>query len=728
MSKLSIDTETTGVDHRHGAQPFFVTMTNDDEQTWFYEWPVDPYTRKVTPDKSDVREIKDYIQRAASWSKFDEETRERHVLILQNAKFDVRALKTIGITDWPWSMTRDTLIAAHLLYSDAKQEKHDLTRLAMKHLRINIKPLEDNLERVVKQCRAFVRSKKNVEKYKLGKWRIAKKGLPDMPSAKEKTWKFDSWLPKALATHLGYDDDHEWHTVLRDYGNADSMVTHGIWQVQKKLIEKKKLWKIFLNSMEMPEILYGMEERGLTVSGKNLKELATAYKEKSDEFAADCIDLADSIGHELTLPKGGAVNDSLRKVIFDGFGLERIKGKKSKTDNPSLDKYIMDHYKLTLPKQSKACQFVMKLASKRSIDTALSFLRAYRRFWLPLTVDGVKVEDWYKLYPNLNQTGTATTRFSSKNPNEQNVAKKDNFNLRYVFGPAPGREMWRLDYENLELRIPAYDAHEEPMIELFEQPDNPPYFGSNHLLCCHILHPKLFENCLSCTNCKLEILTTERKKDVRYCECGSKRTPINDGRLFKDRYKATWYSWTKNGNFAVQYGAQIESGTADRAYHVEGAQAQIQQRLGRIGDLNRRMIDMANRLGYVETMPDKTVDPERGYPLYAKRTGYGKVLPTTPLSYRVQGTAGWCARKAMIRCERQLRIWREERFDGYMDVQVHDELGFDFPLGGKKNLWRIEILKALMEKSGDDIGVPLKVDVSYHPHNWSKEGELANAN
>ena len=73
---------------------------------------------------------------------------------------------------------------------------------------------------------------------------------------------------------------------------------------------------------------------------------------------------------------------------------------------------------------------------------------------------------------------------------------------------------------------PAYEAGEEEMISLFEKPDEPPYFGSNHLLAFDILHPDKWD-----------------RDDP-------------EGLLkAKKEYASTWYQWTKNGNFAVQYGA-----------------------------------------------------------------------------------------------------------------------------------------------------------------------------
>ena len=159
-------------------------------------------------------------------------------------------------------------------------------------------------------------------------------------------------------------------------------------------------------------------------------------------------------------------------------------------------------------------------------------------------------------------------------------------------------------------------------------------------------------------------------------------------------------------------------GTADRAFGRPGCHAKIKARFRRLEELNRYWVDFANRHGYVETVPDKSVDPKRGYPLMCTRTGRGGVLPTTPLSFHVQGTAGMWMNKGMIRVEAKLKEWRAAGFDGYLVLQVHDEVVLDFPQGN--NLWRVKVLKELVESGGDDIGVPTAVGVERHDDNWSE--------
>jgi len=144
------------------------------------------------------------------------------------------------------------------------------------------------------------------------------------------------------------------------------------------------------------------------------------------------------------------------------------------------------------------------LADKRKHETQLTFARSYRRFWLPhRTAPG-----YYVLYPNINPCGTDHLRAASYNPNGQNISKKENEcaecdgdgcehcnntgvsmrSMRYCFGPAPGREWWTMDYENIERRLPAYESGEPAMVEVFEHPNEPPYWGSLYCLTASVLY------------------------------------------------------------------------------------------------------------------------------------------------------------------------------------------------------------------------------------------------
>lgn len=743
---ISLDTETTGIDLYHGARPFFVTVCRADGEQTYWEWDVDPLTREPRIPEEDAREIRHLVGMA-------------EVRILQNAKFDVTALRQADIMEWVWSgmgcTTHDTLIASHLLASNMP---HDLTSLAMQYLGIDILPLEKALEVAVKEARRMVqqarlRRKKvgtlstakvgtlfdgmDVEEdgeagpvsavEPLADWFIAGEGLPGMPSAKEEAWKYDMWLPRALRVAGHADDKPEWDTVLSDYSNADSAVTIKLWQVMEPEIRRRGLWEVYLERIKLLPIVYGMERRGVTLNRNRAEELRVQYLEQSANHHETCIRLS---GGEMDALPANGVSNALRHVVFDKFGL--VPCRTTKKGNESMDKYVLDDWLATLP-PGPPRDFISNLKAYRKRKTALSFIYAYQKYWLEMgghggNGDGVG-DGVVLLHGNINPTATDTLRFGMANPNLQQVSKQEiaeeeqhglgGHTARYMFGPAPSREWWALDYENIELRIPAYEAGEDAMIALFERPDDPPYYGSNHLLFFDILHHDKFteEVCVKC-------LRSGNSAGGCVGSCGERRPlwAIKGG--VKAKYGHTWYQWTKNGDFAVQYGAVASSGTADRAYHVPGAQVQIESRLTKIKALSNRMIAYAEKRGYVETIPDRTVNPHHGYPLLCTRTPNGRIMPTVPLSYHVQGTAMQCTTKAMVRCDAQLSEWRSTGFDAHMVLQVHDEIVFDMPAGGKRNLPRVRRLKQLMEQSGDDIGVPLKVSISYHPRTWGEAEKL----
>lgn len=698
---ISLDTETTGLDLRHGARPFFVTTCTGDGAVRWWEWAVDPLTRVPKIPSDDVREIGELL--------LADGPNGPGPFILHNTKFDFAALNSIGLWDvWDrpvWPDVRDTLLAGHLL---ASNHLHDLTSMAVEYLGVNIEPLEVALRDACLAARRLAKSE-------FPEWKLASKDLEEMPSAKEATWKFDTWLPRAVALHLEYLPDHPWHAVLRDYANADSEVTVELWKVLEKHLDRRGLRAIYDERLKLLPVAYGMEERGVTYSGVRLEQLETEYRAESVAAGVRCLEIAASVGFtELELPKAG-INKSLRTFCFEVLKLEPRYGKKSKTATPTLDKAAMEYYEEVLPPGSPAAEFIKSLRGKRKRDTAVSYMEGYRRFGQLWQEGAASTRGWHVLHPSLNPTGTDTLRWSSKNPNEQNISKQEGFNLRYCFGPAPGREWWSLDAKNIEARLPAYESGEQELIALYERPDEPPYYGSGHLLNFHTVYPEIWD------------------KELR--EVGLEKV----GPHCKKKYASTNYQWCKNGGFAVQYGAVDRDdgrGTADTAFHKPGAQGLLKARFAKLEKLNQKCIRQAERLGYVETMPDRTVDPSRGYPLLCTRTDYGRIKPTVPLNYHIQGTACWWMGKAMVRCQTQLDEWNKQLLTPqyFIVMQVHDELVFDFPRRRQVmpngpvvygNLGRIRRMRQLMEQGGDDLGVPTPCSIEYHPDNWSEGVSLS---
>jgi DNA polymerase I-like protein with 3'-5' exonuclease and polymerase domains len=667
---ISLDTETSGLDLFHSCRPFLVTIYDGKDNT-YWPWRVNPKTRLPIIPQEDLTEIEGVIDEA------DE-------IVFQNAKYDIIALNSIGIEwreEW-WDKVHDTTYSGHLL---ASGESHDLTSMALSYLRLNIQPFEDRMGEACKECRKLVKTNDFIEKY--GIWRIADdedEGLPSYKNSKTKkdeelgkSWKWDMWLPVEVAELFGYPSNHSYRTVTRDYANTDSGVTRPLWEVHKKLMMDRGVWKIYLERRKLIKRLTQMELRGITGNRQWLDDGADECQRDIENATQICLNVAG--GRIKSLPDSGTTKE-MRALLFDHWKLPVIKVSE-KTGEPSVDKAVLATWEGSLAPRSPQATFIKHLQRKRQKDTMLGYAKSYLRYGRPVT-GVVNAEKYFRLHSSINATGTAHLRMSSQNPNQQNVSKQPGRNLRSAFGPLPGREWWCLDYVNLELRLPAYEAGEEEMIYLFEHPESPPYYGSVHLLMFDTLHPEKF---------------------AQY------------GKKVKEVYEATWYQWTKNGDFAVQYGAIEESGTADAAYHVEGAQRIIQSRFTKIAELNQQQIDFAQRNGHVFTMPDKELG---GYPIQVRRGRRGRILPTQPLNYHVSGTAMWCTCRAMARCGDYLD---ELGPDYFMTLQVHDELVFDFPKGEtpRTNLPKVLKLQSLMVQSGEDVGVPLATSIKYCPDNWA---------
>lgn len=725
---IAIDTETTGLDFPHGSRPFVVTTCDERGDMKYWEWEVDPLTRMPMIPPEDIEEVRSLIVDSTD------------DLILHNAKFDVRAIQTIvpGLK-WPWERTYDTILAAHLLDSASLR---NLTDLALTWLDVDIEPWEKTLEEAVKSGRRMVqqaklRLKRAVSKREgrlplarmdeldieagatlfgeddpLVKWRIGDGEDPMNPSASKEEWRTDYWLPRALAEHLNYPEDHEWWTVLRDYANQDSPATLALWVRQRAEIERRNLWgnyDEFRRRILAPAT--SMENRGLAVSEVRLSAMKTKYTKSSIEYGETCMGVARELGYpDLKLPQGVSPNDSLRGFFYEAMKLPVIVS--PKTRNPTLDKTAMEVYLENSVEGSPQERFLTAWAAKKKRDKYLTDMRSYERF----RVDSPH-PDFFTVHPRLNPTRTVTLRWSSDNPSEQTISKRGLFEgdvetLRYLFGPFPGREWWSMDAKNIELRLPAYESGERALIDLFERPDDPPFYGSEHLLNFSVVYPEVWEDAVA----KVGLA-----KAGPYC---------------KKTYESTYYKRVKNGGFALGYGAIDKAdgtGTADRAFGRPGSQARLASRFASKEKLNQHWIGFANRHGYVETIP--LLGRARGYPISCRRDERGGIKPTLPLNYHIQSSAMEWTDRAMVRVYEFFetlnagatfarRTWP----GGYhIAIQQHDELVLDTPSraipgrpGHTYNWPVIAHARKLMEKGGEDVGIPTPVGVEYHAENWSE--------
>ncbi len=736
---FALDTETTGGDFFHGAKPFFVTVCDLEGPPQFWQWEVNPLTRQPIIPPADIREIRTILLLVASWGRFAEDVADRHRIVGHNIKFDAHALDAIGIGSWPWEQTDDTIQMHHLL---ASNHLHNLTQVTKERLGENILPLEEDLHKACFKARNLCRSH-------LPDWMIAKEDLQCMPSCdsskgeKDKKWKNDMWLPRAICLWAQkqkkispqwwweYADlDHPWLTVCQEYSCCDSEVTVKCAVNMLEEINTRGLMAIYREKIRNLPILFEMEKRGMTFSLPALLAMEARQEQDIKAASARCVEIAATMHEDtlvgmrqcsLTLPKGSSNNGSLTKFFFGPLGMPILawtEGGETGNRKPSLTKEILVEYKNMASLSDMQREFVGALTSARKKAKSQDFLAAYRKHGLP-----VPGTEHCVLHPSLNPTATTTTRLSCTNPNLQQVSKQevecdeckgegcevcggtgqDQQSVRTIFGPGPGREYWTFDARNIELRLPAYRSKEASLIALFEKPDDPPFYGSKHMLISSIIFDDVWAEAIS-------------------------RAGLEGAAKWLKKHHPKVYHAAKCTGLAMQY--QCGEETADRTAGRKGAYKKVQSYFTKISDLNRKCCNQANQMGYVETIPDTKIDPTKGYPLLCKKV-YGKVLPTVPLNYGPgQGSAGWAMIRFMNESQEVLDDIRLEEpgFDGYICLTVHDELIFDFPLSPKDrngkpgNLPKAKRIQAAMEAVGDGMGVPLPVSCEYHPDTWA-EGE-----
>lgn len=444
---IYVDTETTGLETWQEAIPFAVGIlwgTPENPTVKYYEWLVEPTTRELVRDEefdSDIVDIKDLLEDP------------KITKVFHNAKFDIFNLEKIGI--FVKGRIEDTSFAARVCNS--LEEMFGLKPLSY---RLFSYPMDDllDLKMWVKKLRTAAKKKS---------WDLH----PDTEA--------DYWLCQYVDTLLPELSKRE-RDMIRNacgaYCSGDVFRTMLLWSKYEKDLDSDECYR---NTYERElQLLRGpimaMERRGMTISkAATTKELRITRK-KADKFEAIILDMARKKGwlwfnpnspkqlsQILYGPKRGPVMLG-KKIIRPGsYGLtpgEYTKGGDGGTSWNAL-REIANH------------SFVRNLLQYRSMDKSINtFFQKYldmMRF-----IDDDKPHDVMVLHPSLNQCGTVTGRFSSNNPNLQQVGKGFGFGrgfeppqTRRPFQPRPGYIWYPADYVQMELRVFADLADVESMLE-----------------------------------------------------------------------------------------------------------------------------------------------------------------------------------------------------------------------------------------------------------------------
>ncbi|QKF81982.1 DNA polymerase I [Halarcobacter ebronensis] len=235
------------------------------------------------------------------------------------------------------------------------------------------------------------------------------------------------------------------------YAAEDALYTYKLYF---KLLEEfdkidaKKLVDIaFKYEFDFIYVLEYMENNGIKVDTNKFKLL----KESNGKFIQNLTSkIYESAGSEFNInsPK------QLGEILFDLLKLPPSKKSKSgySTNEVVLQKLKEEHSIIPLLLEYREAS---KLQS--------TYIK-------PLLELGLKNKE-NRVYTSFLQTGTATGRLSSKNPNLQNIPVRSDAGgeIRSAFIPKDGYKLVGIDYSQIELRLLAHFSQDEALVEAFRQ-------------------------------------------------------------------------------------------------------------------------------------------------------------------------------------------------------------------------------------------------------------------
>ncbi len=229
-----------------------------------------------------------------------------------------------------------------------------------------------------------------------------------------------------------------------NYAAEDADFTLQLWNVFKDQLKKAELWELF-TKMEMAvlPVLAQMEINGIHLDSSKLNSYATDLKAQILKAEKE---IYEEVGHEFNI----ASPKQLSTVLFEERKLKP--GKKTKTGY-STDTDVLESLR------ESDCIPGMILDYRAKSKLLSTYVET-----LPLLADSQG-----RIHTTFMQTGTATGRLSSKDPNLQNipVRSEEGRKIRSAFTAPQGKVLISADYAQIELVVLAHLSKDENLCRAF---------------------------------------------------------------------------------------------------------------------------------------------------------------------------------------------------------------------------------------------------------------------
>jgi DNA polymerase-1 len=244
------------------------------------------------------------------------------------------------------------------------------------------------------------------------------------------------------------------------YAAEDADFTMRLHLLMEGELEEAGLARLY-RDLEMPTlpVLGAMEAEGILVDSGELRAYGVELDAELDRIQAD---IWKDVGHEFNI----ASTKQLQEVLF----IERklTPGKKTKTGY-STDSSVLEELAAldTVPRQILRHRTLAKLKSTY-IDSLAALAES------DAASADTKAESGSgtgRIHTHYSQTGAATGRLASRDPNLQNIPVRDEEGrrIRMAFIAAPGNLLISADYSQIELVVLAHLSQDPGLLKAFRE-------------------------------------------------------------------------------------------------------------------------------------------------------------------------------------------------------------------------------------------------------------------
>lgn len=431
------------------------------------------------------------------------------------------------------------------------------------------------------------------------------------------------------------------------YAAEDADVTlqlhHHFWPMYLKEPALKQVFE----QIEMPliPVLAQMERNGVLIDATKLEKQSEELEKRLTELEHDTFQIAGQT-FNLNSPK------QLQDVLYTQLQLPILQ--KTPTGQPSTAEAVLQELALDYPLPKLIIEY-------RGLSKLIStYTRRLPEQIHPRT---------RRIHTSYNQTGAATGRLSSSDPNLQNipVRTQEGRRIRQAFIAPEGRKLISADYSQIELRIMAHLSNDPGLLSAFEK----------NLDVHKATAAEVF-------GLSLEAVTSVERRAAKAI------------------------------NFGLIYGMSAFGLAKQLGIDRKAAEEYIVRYFTRypgVREYMEKTREKAHAEGYVETLWGRRLYlPD----INSSQIMRQKAAERTAINAPLQGSAADIIKRAMI----SLHHWLEqqEETSAKMIMQVHDELVFE--VANKDVPEMSEVIRSHMMKAAD-LKVPLLVDVG-SGNNWDE--------